>query len=155
MSGTIEQRLQALGITLPTPAAPVANYVPTLLDGDRLYISGQLPFVDGKLVATGRLGAGLDVEQGVAAARICGINILAQAKAALGDLERVRLLIKIQAFVASTPEFTQQPPVVNGCSNLLVDVLGDRGRHTRNAVGVAVLPLDSPLMIDAVIAFDP
>lgn len=154
MPSTVEDRLKDLGIVLPKPAAPVATYVPFVIDGHHLIISGQLPFVDGKLAQTGKLGAGVSVEQGAAAARISAINILAQVKAALGSLDRVRQLVRILAFVASAPDFTQQPPVVNGASNLFVEVFGERGKHTRTSVGAAALPLDASVEIEALFSFE-
>jgi len=149
---SIEARLADLGITLPTPAAPAANYVPTVLHGGTLYISGQIPFrADGTLVF-GRLGEDMDVEAGQAAARLCGIGILAQAQAALGSLDRIARVLKLGAFVSSTADFFDQPKVANGCSDLMVEVLGDAGRHARSAVGVPALPLGVAVEVDAVIA---
>jgi enamine deaminase RidA (YjgF/YER057c/UK114 family) len=147
---SIAQRLAELGITLPTPAAPAGSYVPFVLSGKQLFIAGQLPFADGKLTATGIVGRDVTVEQANAAARDCGINILAQVQAALGDLERVSRVIKLGAFVASTPDFTEQPKVANGCSDFLVAVMGDRGRHARSAVGAPSLPLNASVEIDAI-----
>ena len=152
----IEDRLKELGIELPQAAAPVANYVAAVESGTQLYISGQLPLKDGKPLVTGHLGAGVSVEEGAAAARQCGLNILAQAKAALGgDLERIERCVKLVGFVASTPDFTGQPPVINGASDLMVEVLGERGRHARSAVGVAVLPLDVAVEIEAIFEIKP
>ncbi len=154
MPQSIEARLAALGVTLPVAPKPVATYVPFVLDGMHLIVSGQLPFgPDGKLILTGKLGANLSLEQGAACARLSAINILAQAKAALGDLERIRQLLKITAFVACTPEFTQHPAVVNGASDFLGEVLGERGRHTRSSVGAPSLPLDTPIEIEALFSF--
>lgn len=147
---SIAQRLAELGVTLPTPAAPAGSYVPFVLSGKHLYIAGQLPFVDGKLTAVGIVGRDVTVEQANAAARECGINILAQVQAALGDLERVSRVVKLGAFVASTPEFTEQPKVANGCSDFLVQVMGDRGKHVRSAVGAPSLPLNAAVEIDAI-----
>lgn len=151
MTETIAARLARLGIELPEAAAPAANYVPYALAGTLLLTSGQLPFVGGKLVHSGLLGRDLDLEKGREAARWCAVNILAQAKSALGDLERIERILKITAFVASMPGFTQQHLVANGASDLLVEVLGDRGRHARSAVGVTSLPLDAPVEIEAII----
>ncbi|QKV20556.1 RidA family protein [Oricola thermophila] len=142
-----------LGIALPDAAAPAANYLPAVKSGNLLYTSGQLPLKDGKLVHTGLLGRELEVEQGIEAARWCAINILAQAKAALGGLENIRRVIKISVFVASYPDFTEQHIVANGASDLLVDVLGDAGRHARSAVGMAGLPLNAPVEVEAIIEF--
>ncbi|GLK75638.1 hypothetical protein GCM10008171_08920 [Methylopila jiangsuensis] len=151
MAGPIEAKLAELGVTLPTPAAPVANYVPAVVTGDQLFISGQLPMGPDGLSLTGRLGDGVSIEDAQAAAKLCAINILAQARAALGDLERVVRVVKLGAFVASTPEFTDHAKVVNGASDFLVAALGDRGRHARSAVGVAALPLGAAVEIDAVL----
>ncbi|WP_369026613.1 RidA family protein [Qipengyuania sp. RANM35] len=147
---TIAARLQELGITLPKAAAPVASYVPVVVDGRRAYLSGQLPFVDGKLV-TGKLGDTVSLEEGQAAARACGLMILAQLEAA-GLLERVEQVVKLGGFVASTSDFTDQPKVANGASDLMVEVFGDAGKHARSAVGVPVLPLDAAVEVDAIIA---
>lgn len=149
MSGSIQSRLSQLGITLPTPAAAVANYIAYVVVGDMIFVSGQLPLHDGKIAVTGKLGATVSVDQGYQAARLCAINLLAQAQAAAGDLARVRL-VKLGAFVASHPDFTDQPKVVNGASDLMVEVLGERGRHARAAVGSPCLPLDAAVEIDAV-----
>ncbi|WP_100260240.1 RidA family protein [Qipengyuania seohaensis] len=150
---TIESRLIELGITLPQAAAPVASYQPLVVSGQTAYISGQLPFVEGKL-ATGKLGANVSLEQGQAAARACGLMIMAQLKAA-GLLERVEQIVKLGGFVASTPDFTDQPKVVNGTSDLMFEVFGDAGRHARSAVGVPVLPLDAAVEVDAIVALHP
>lgn len=146
---TIQERLKALNIVLPTPAAPVANYVPTMQTGNSLIVSGQLPLVDGKLFATGLLGKQVEVQTGVQAARFCMINILAQAQAALGDLNKINKLVRLGGFIASTPEFTQQAVVMNGASDLAVEVFGDAGRHARSAFGVASLPMDACVEVEA------
>jgi enamine deaminase RidA (YjgF/YER057c/UK114 family) len=148
---SIEARLAELGIALPEPAAPVAAYVPAVEAGGLLHISGQLPFVDGALV-TGRLGEDVSLEQGAAAARACGLMILAQAKAALGSLDRVARVVKLGAFVNSAASFTDQPKVANGASELMAEVFGDAGRHVRSAVGVPVLPLGAAVEVDAILA---
>lgn len=145
------ERLAALGIELPVAAAPAANYIPFSQSGTLLFTSGQLPLKDGKLTATGLLGRDLDVAAGQDAAKWCAVNILAQAKAALGDLDRIKRIVKISVFVASTPDFIEQHLVANGASNLLVEVLGDAGRHARSAVGMASLPLNAPVEIEAII----
>lgn len=147
---TIEARLEELGITLPAAAAPVASYVPLVVQGGFVHVSGQLPFVDGKVV-TGRLGEDVDLDAGMDAARACGLMILAQLKAA-GLLEKVERVVKLGAFINSTGEFTDQPKVANGASDLMFEVFGDKGRHARAAVGVPVLPLGAAVEVDAVIA---
>lgn len=147
-------KLAELGLTLPAPAAPVAAYVPTVEVGGFLYVSGQVSFVDGALVK-GRLGEDLSVEQGFAAAQGCGLMLLAQAQAALGSLDRVARVVKLGAFVACTPEFTDQPKVANGASELMVAVFGEVGKHSRSAVGVPSLPLGCAVEIDAVFAVHP
>lgn len=155
MSSIIEDRLAALGLVLPEAPAPVANYVPWLVAGDLLFISGQISKAPDGSLLTGRLGDGLGIEDGQKAARYCALNILAQAKAALGSLERVVQVLRLNGFVASTPESGDQPKVVNGASDLMVAVLGDAGRHTRVAVGVASLPSNVAVEIDAVIRIKP
>ncbi|AVA21458.1 RidA family protein [Rhizobium sp. LEGMi198b] len=151
MSDAIESRLKELGIVLPQAAAPAANYVPYVISGNLLYLSGQLPMENGKLGVTGLLGKDVDVAGGQRAAELCAINILAQAKAALdGDLGRIKRIIKLNGFVASVPEFVEQHLVINGASNLLANVLGDAGKHARAAVGMAALPLNAAVEIDAI-----
>ncbi len=147
---TIAAKLQELGIELPQAAAPVAAYVPVVVHGGVAHLSGQLPFVDGKLV-TGRLGEDVSLEDGVAAARACGLMILAQLQAA-GLLERVERVVKLGAFVNSAADFTDQPKVANGASELMAEVFGDAGRHARSAVGVPVLPLGAAVEVDAIVA---
>jgi enamine deaminase RidA (YjgF/YER057c/UK114 family) len=151
MGSTIESRLEALGVVLPAAAAPAANYVPYATTGNLLFTAGQLPFKEGKLVATGLVGRDLDVAAGKEAAKYCAVNILAQAKAALGDLEKIRRIVKITVFVASTPDFLEQHLVANGASDLLVTALGDKGKHARSAVGMASLPLNAPVEIEAIL----
>lgn len=148
---SIEARLQELGIELPEAAAPVAAYVPAVVQNGIAHISGQLPFIDGALV-TGRLGEDVSLEQGTAAARACGLMILAQLKAALGSLDRVERIVKLGAFINSAGDFTDQPKVANGASELMAEVFGDIGKHARSAVGVPVLPLGAAVEIDAVVA---
>lgn len=148
---TIESRLKELNITLPQAASPAANYVPYTISGNMLYISGQLPMENGKIAVSGLLGRDVDVATARRAAELCAINLLAQANAALGgDLSRVRRVLKIQGFVASTPDFVEQHLVINGASDLLVAVLGDAGRHARAAVGMASLPLNAAVEVDAI-----
>jgi enamine deaminase RidA (YjgF/YER057c/UK114 family) len=147
---SIDARLAELGITLPEAAAPVANYVPFRRSGSTIYISGQVSR-DGDGPITGKLGAGLDVPAGAAAARTCALHLIAQLRAACdGDLDRVVRVVKLGAFVNSAPDFTDQPQVVNGCSDLFVEVFGDKGRHARSAVGVAALPLGVAVEVDGV-----
>lgn len=146
----IDSRLAELGLTLPTPTAPAANYVSYLRDGDLLWVSGQVPMRDGAFV-TGKLGAEASLEQGVATARLCGLSLIAQAKAALdGDLDRVVQVVKLVGFVNSTPDFDQQPAVINGASDLMVEVFAEAGRHTRSAVSAASLPFGVSVEIEGV-----
>ncbi len=148
---SIEAKLAELGITLPEAAAPVASYVPVVVAGGLAHVSGQLPFVNGKLVI-GRLGEDVALDQGAAAARACGLMVLAQLKAALGSLDRVERIVKLGAFVNSAGDFTDQPKVANGVSDLMLEVFGDAGRHARAAVGVPALPLGAAVEVDAVVA---
>lgn len=150
MTGTIDARLSDLGITLPVAAAPVANYVPFVQTGAQLYVSGQIS-ADENGPIRGKLGADLDVAAGAAAARRCALSLIAQARAACGgDLDRVVRVVKLVAFVNSTADFTDQPKVVNGASDLFVEIFGDAGRHARSAVSAASLPLGVAVEIDAV-----
>jgi enamine deaminase RidA (YjgF/YER057c/UK114 family) len=148
---TPEERLQELGVSLPAPAVPVAAYVPCVRTGNLVYVSGQVPSVDGKPTHLGHLGDDVDLEAGRAAARTCAVNVLAALKAELGELARVRRVVKVTGFVASTPAFTDMPQVVNAASELFGDVFGDAGRHTRAAVGVAALPLGVPVEVEAIV----
>jgi enamine deaminase RidA (YjgF/YER057c/UK114 family) len=151
----IEEKLAELGIILPEPAAPVASYVPTVEANGLLYISGQLPFVDGKVI-TGKIGDSRTLADGQLAARACAIMLIAQMKKALGgDLDRVERIVKLGVFVASTPEFTDQPEAANGASDLMEAVFGDAGKHARAAVSVPVLPRDATVEIDAVVQIKP
>ena len=147
----IDARLAELGLTLPQAAAPVAAYVPVVIAGGLAHVSGQLPFIDGKLV-TGRLGEDVSQDEGYAAARACGLMILAQLKAALGSLSRVERVVKLGAFINSTVDFTDQPKVANGASELMAALFGDAGKHARSAVGVPVLPLGAAVEVDAIVA---
>lgn len=151
MTDRIDRALEELGLSLPTAAAPVATYVPTVEAGGLLHVSGQLPFRDGKVV-TGRLGADLDVAAGKEAAQLCALMVVAQVKAALGDLSRVARVVKLGVFVNSAADFGDQPEVANGASDLMVALFGDAGKHARAAVGVAALPRGAAVEIDAVIA---
>lgn len=154
MSSSIESRLADKNITLPEAAAPAANYLPYTISGNQLFISGQLPMIDGTFTAKGQLGHSVTLELGIAAAQTCTINILAQAKAALGDLSRIKQVVKISGFVSSTPDFHEQHLVINGASNLLVEILGDAGKHARAAVGMSSLPFNAAVEIDAIIEFE-
>ncbi len=147
---SIEDRLAELGISLTTPPAPAANYVPFVRVGETLYVSGQVSQNADGLI-TGKVGADLDVEAGAAAARCCGISLLSQVKAACdGDLSRLVRVVKLTGFVNSTPDFADQPKVINGCSDLLVEVLGDAGRHSRSAVSAGALPLGVAVEIEGI-----
>jgi enamine deaminase RidA (YjgF/YER057c/UK114 family) len=148
---TPEERLQELGVSLPAPATPVAAYVPCVRTGDLVYVSGQVPMVDGKPSHLGHLGDDVDLEAGRSAARTCAVNVLAALKAELGELSRVRRVVKVTGFVASTADFTDHPKVVNAASELFGDVFGDAGRHARAAVGVAALPLGVPVEVEAIV----
>jgi enamine deaminase RidA (YjgF/YER057c/UK114 family) len=149
---TPDQRLKELGITLPTPSKPVANYVGWVKTGNLVFVAGQLPMVDGKVTFTGRLGAGVDKDAAKAAARQSAINILAQVRDACdGDLSKVKRIVKLTAFVSCTGEFTEHPFIVNGASDLMVDVFGDAGRHARTSIGVPSLPLNACVEVDAVV----
>ena len=159
MTGVIEARLAELGYKLPPVTAPVAAYVPAVLDGDRVWVSGQLPFVAGALPVTGRVGGSgdgmVDPAEAAALARICALNGLAAARSVLGDLDRVVRVIKVVGFVASDPSFTGQPQVINGASEFLGEVFGPAGVHARSAVGVVALPLGSPVEVEMVLACRP
>jgi len=144
-------RLAELGLTLPTVAAPVAAYVPTVRTGNLVWTSGQLPFVDGSLPITGKVGAEVEAGRAQELARTCALNALAAIAAEIGDLDRVRRVVKVVGFVASAPGFFGQPGVINGASELLGQVFGEAGRHARSAVGVAVLPLDAPVEVEVVV----
>ena len=149
MAGAIEQKLTSLGIKLPTPPTPVANYVGFVRTGNLLVVSGQLCFdAQAKLIAKGKLGGGVTIEQGQAAARGCGINLLAQIKAALGDLDKVVRVVRLGGFINSTPDFLDGPKVLNGASDLMVEVFGDKGRHARTTIGVASLPADAAVEVE-------
>ncbi|KAA9387016.1 RidA family protein [Neorhizobium galegae] len=155
MTEAIEGRLQEMGIVLPVAAAPAANYVPYTISGNTLYLSGQLPIEGSKVAVTGLVGRDVDLPAAQRAAELCAINILAQAKAALGgDLGRIRRVLKLNGFVASTPDFVEQHLVINGASNLIANVLGDAGKHARAAVGMACLPLNASVEIDAIIEIE-
>jgi enamine deaminase RidA (YjgF/YER057c/UK114 family) len=149
MAGAIEQKLTSLGIILHTAPTPVANYVGFVRTGYLLFVSGQVCFdAEGKLIAKGKLGGGVTIEQGQAAARGCGINLLAQVKAALGDLDKVVRVVRLGGFINSAPDFLDGPKVLNGASDLMVAVFGDKGRHARTTVGVASLPADAAVEVE-------
>ncbi|HEU0148669.1 MAG: hypothetical protein V7634_4412 [Bradyrhizobium sp.] len=151
MAGTVEQNLAAQGIVLPAPKAPVANYVPFVRTGNLLFVSGQVCLdAEGKLIAKGKLGAGVSIEDGAAAARGCGINLLAQVKAAIGDLDKVVRVVRLGGFVNAAPDFLEGPKVLNGASDLMVAVFGDKGRHARTTVGVSALPSDAAVEVEGV-----
>ncbi len=147
----VEERLGALGLTVPAVAAPVAAYVPAVRSGNHVFTSGQLPMVAGALAATGKVGAAVTPEQAKELAATCALNAIAAVKAVVGDLDTVVRVVKVVGFVASTPEFTGQPGVVNGASELLAVAFGDAGVHARSAVGVAALPLDAPVEVEILV----
>lgn len=144
-------KIQALGITLPEVAKPAGAYVPAVQSGNLVFTAGQIPLVEGKLIATGKVGKEISVEQARDIARICALNAVAAVKGVIGDLDRVKKVVKVVGFVASAPEFTQQPQVVNGASELLEQIFGESGIHARSAVGVAVLPLDAPVEVELIV----
>jgi enamine deaminase RidA (YjgF/YER057c/UK114 family) len=148
---TPEERLAKLGLTIPPVAKPVAVYVPAVRSGSFIYTSGQLPMVDGKIAATGKVGAEVDADTAKQLAQICALNALAAIRAEAGELSAVKRVVKVVGFVASTPDFTGQPAVVNGASELLGEVFGDAGVHARSAVGVTALPLDAPVEVELIV----
>ena len=150
---SVDARLTELGLTLPALAKPVAAYVPAVVTGNLVYTAGQLPFVDGSLPATGKVGADVTAEAAAELARTCALNALAAASSVIGSLDRVTRVVKVVGFVASDPAFTGQPAVMNGASELLGQVFGDAGQHARSAVGVTVLPLDAPVEVELVLEF--
>lgn len=152
MPGRIDAKLKELGITLPQAATPLANYVPAVQSGNLLFIAGQLPLNDGVLAMEGKVGATVSIDQAVAGARQAALNIIAQTRNALGgDLDRVKRVVKMTGFVACTPDFAQHPTVINGASDLMVEVFGDAGRHARAAVGCPSLPRNAPVEVEAII----
>jgi enamine deaminase RidA (YjgF/YER057c/UK114 family) len=149
MAGTVESKLKELGITLKEPAKPIANYVPFVRSGNMLVVSGQVCLDgDGKLVAKGQLGAGVSIEDGQKAARACAISLLNQVKAALGDLDKVTRVVRLGGFVNSAPGFVDGPKVMNGASDVMVAVFGERGKHARSTVGVSALPADAAVEVE-------
>jgi enamine deaminase RidA (YjgF/YER057c/UK114 family) len=151
MSATPEERLAELGLSVPDVAKPVAAYIPAVRTGNYVYTSGQLPMRDGQLITTGKVGGEVSPEEAVECARVCALNALAAVRAELGDLSQVKRIVKVVAFVASTPDFTGQPGVANGASELFGEVFGEAGRHARSAVGVPVLPLDAPVEVELLV----
>jgi enamine deaminase RidA (YjgF/YER057c/UK114 family) len=150
-----ERRLKELGITLPKPAKPVANYVGHVRSGNLVFLSGQVPLVDGRIAVSGLLGREVSLEDGQKAARICAINLVAQmSDAAGGDLTRIARIVKLVGFVAATPDFADHPKVINGASDLFADVFGDRGKHARSSVGVASLPLNCAVEVEAIVELE-
>ena len=149
----VADRLAELGIELPPVTKPVAAYIPAVVTGNLVFTAGQLPFVSGTLAATGKFGAALTAEDGAALARMCALNALAAAESVIGSLDRVTRVVKVVVFVASTPDFTAQPTVANGASELLGQIFGDAGQHARSAVGVPVLPLDAPVEVELILEF--
>ena len=150
---TPEERLAELGLSVPEVAKPVAAYIPAVRSGNLVFTSGQLPMREGQLMATGKVGGEVTSEEAVALAQQCGLNALAAVRAELGDLSAVKRVVKVVCFVASTPDFTGQPAVANGVSELLGQVFGAIGRHARSAVGVPVLPLDAPVEVELIVEF--
>ncbi len=150
---TVEDRIAELGLSLPATSKPVAAYIPAVVTGNLVFTSGQLPLVDGALPATGKVGGEVDADAAKALARTCVLNGLAAARSAIGSLDRITRVVKVVGFVASAPDFTGQPGVVNGASELLGEIFGDEGTHARSAVGVAVLPLDAPVEVEFLFEF--
>ena len=150
---SVNQRISDLGIVLPQVATPAGAYVPAVVSGNLVFTAGQIPLVDGKLAATGKVGKDLTAEQAKEIARICALNAVAAVKSVIGDLDRVKKVVKVVGFVASDPSFSQQPAVVNGASELLEQIFGEKGIHARSAVGVAVLPLDAPVEVELIVEF--
>ncbi len=151
MAGKVETQLKTLGITLPEAIAPVANYVPFVKTGNLVFVSGQLPMKDGALQSKGQVGTEVSLPEASGAARLCAINLIAQAKAACdGDLDRIKRVVKLTGFVASGPDFTDHPKVVNGASDTMVEIFGDAGRHARAAVGSSSLPLGAAVEVEAI-----
>lgn len=144
----IEHRIIELGLILPTPPKPLAAYIPAKKSGNLVFTAGQLPMVDGVLVAQGFLGKNVEIEDAYQSARICTLNALAAIKGVIGDLDQIKQIVRVVGYVASVPEFTQQPAVVNGASELLLEIFGENGKHARSAVGMSVLPLNAPVEIE-------
>lgn len=153
MTGVVRARMAELGVELPTVAVPLAAYVPAVVSGNLVFTSGQLPTVNGQLQGVGKVGAELTAEQGAELARISALNALAAVEAVIGSLDRVTRVVKVVGFVASAPDFTAQPVVVNGASELLGEIFGEQGQHARSAVGVPVLPIDAPVEVELIVEF--
>jgi enamine deaminase RidA (YjgF/YER057c/UK114 family) len=147
----VESRLAALGLTVPQVTIPLAAYVPAVRTGNLIFTSGQLPMIEGTLAATGKVGGSVTPEEATELAKVCALNAIAAVRSIIGDLDKVVRVVKVVGFVASTPEFTGQPAVVNGASNLLKEAFGDAGVHARSAVGVAALPLDAPVEVEMIV----
>jgi enamine deaminase RidA (YjgF/YER057c/UK114 family) len=150
---SIEQRIQELGFELPDAPKPAGSYIPAKISGSLVFTAGQLPLIDGQLMETGKLGADLEIERGYELAQRCALNALAAIKDVIGDLDRITDVVKVVGFVSSTPNFTMQPKVINGASELLQQIFGEKGIHARSAVGVPVLPLDSPVEVELIVSF--
>ena len=151
---SVEKRIRELGFELPAAPTPAGSYIPAKASGNLVFTAGQLPLVDGVLMETGKLGKDIEVERGYELAQRCALNALAAIKGVIGDLDRITDVVKVVGFVASTPDFTMQPKVINGASELLQQILGDKGVHARSAVGVPVLPLDSPVEVELIVSFE-
>lgn len=151
---SVEQRIKDLGFELPAAPTPAGSYIPAKISGNLVFTAGQLPLVDGVLMETGKLGKDIEVDRGYELAQRCALNALAAIKGVIGDLDRITDVVKVVGFVASTPDFTMQPKVINGASELLQQILGDKGVHARSAVGVPVLPLNSPVEVELIVSFE-
>lgn len=149
-----EQKISDLGLNLPEVAPPAGSYLPAITSGNLVFTAGQIPLVEGKLIATGKVGDEISLEQAQDIARVCVMNAIAAVKSEIGDLQRINRIVKLVGFVSSTPSFIQQPQVINAASDLLAEIFGEVGRHARSAVGVAVLPLDAPVEIELIVEFD-
>lgn len=149
-----EQKISELGLALPNVAPPAGSYLPSVISGNLVFTAGQIPLVEGEIAATGKVGDEVSLERAQELARICLLNALAAVKSEIGDLQRVKRIVKLVGFVSSDPGFIQQPQVINAASDLLAEIFGEAGRHARSAVGVAVLPLDVPVEIELIVEFD-
>jgi enamine deaminase RidA (YjgF/YER057c/UK114 family) len=149
-----EQKISELGLALPNVAPPAGSYLPSVISGNLVFTAGQIPLIEGKIAATGKVGGEVSLERAQEMARICLLNALAAVKSEIGDLQRVKRIVKLVGFVSSDPGFIQQPQVINAASDVLAEIFGEAGRHARSAVGVAVLPLDVPVEIELIVEFD-